>query len=156
MICQSFDEAASIITSWKKNDLKIVFTNGCFDLIHYGHISYLLEAKALGDKLIVGLNSDSSVKQLKGNQRPIKDQKNRSYILNHLDMVDLVIIFDAETPKSLIASVLPHILVKGGDYEIRDIVGAQTVLNNGGSVERLSFEQGYSSSSLIEKIKNTL
>lgn len=155
MTCLSFAEAEKTITSWRKDGLKIVFTNGCFDLLHYGHISYLSEARALGDKLIVGVNSDASVQKLKGPNRPIKDEKSRAHILSHLDMVDLVIIFDTETPLALITECRPDVLVKGGDYTIDQIVGADVVQASGGHVQTLGFEAGYSSTAIIEKIKNT-
>ena len=155
MTFQTFAEAEKTISSWRKEGCKIVFTNGCFDLLHYGHISYLLDAKALGDKLIVGVNSDASVQILKGPTRPIKDQKSRAHILSHLDMVDMVIIFNTETPLDLITDCRPDVLVKGGDYQIHEIVGADLVQETGGVVQTLGFEAGYSSSAIIEKIKNT-
>ena len=129
----------------------MVFTNGCFDLLHPGHVHYLKEAKALGDKLIVGLNSDASVQQLKGNNRPINDEVFRLKMLLGL-AVDLVILFSEETPIELIKCIKPDTLVKGGDYKINTIVGAEYVLSYGGEVRVLSFLEGYSSSSIIKKI----
>ena len=141
------------IYSLKKEEKKIVFTNGCFDLLHVGHIRYLSMAKELGDYLIVGLNSDQSVRNLKGKNRPINIFEDRAKLLSALSFVDLVLIFDDQTPINLIKDILPDILVKGGDYKIKDIVGANTVIKNGGRVEVLQFHEGYSSSTYINKIK---
>ena len=129
-----------------------MFTNGCFDLLHRGHIKYLEEASKLGDKLIIGLNSDASVSKLKGDNRPIKDQQNRAEILSALKMVDMVIIFNQDTPDKLISLVVPDVLVKGGDWPVDKIVGADFVLDNGGDVKTLSFIEGESSSAIINKI----
>ena len=117
-----------IIEGWKNKGERIVFTNGCFDILHRGHIHYLYEAGQLGDKLIVGLNSDSSVSRLKGEGRPVKDEKNRAEILASLVMVDMVIIFDKDTPLELIRALTPDILVKGGDWPVDKILGADHVL----------------------------
>lgn len=141
------------IKSYKEEGLKIVFTNGCFDLLHLGHIQYLREAKKLGDVLIVGLNSDASVKKLKGNNRPIHDELSRSTMLVALEMVDHVIVFEESTPLTLIEYILPDVLVKGGDWTIDKIIGADLVIENGGSVKSLIFKEGYSTTSIIEKIK---
>ena len=132
---------------------KIVFTNGCFDIIHVGHIRYLSKAKELGDILIVGLNSDESVKKLKGDNRPINSFEDRAILLSSLRFVDSVIMFKEQTPDNLIKKIVPDILVKGGDYKLEDIVGYQTVIENGGQVKTLSFYDGYSSSNYINKIK---
>ena len=132
---------------------KIVLTNGCFDLLHVGHIRYLAQAKKLGDFLIIGLNSDSSVKALKGKDRPINSFEDRAILLSALTSVDLVVIFEEQTPANLIKDIVPDILVKGGDYNIEDIVGYQTVMQNGGQVKTLSFYDGYSSTNYINKIK---
>tara|TARA_S200000501_G_scaffold341791_1_gene351424 strand:- start:2400 stop:2861 length:462 start_codon:yes stop_codon:yes gene_type:complete len=142
------------ITALRKENKKIVFTNGCFDLLHVGHIRYLSKAKELGDFLIIGLNSDESVHKIKGKNRPLNNFDDRAKLLLALDMVDLVIIFDEETPKNLIKEILPDILAKGGDYSLNNIVGASTVINNGGKVKILKFHEGYSSSSYIDKIKH--
>lgn len=139
---------------WKKSGAKIIFTNGCFDLIHYGHLQYLAEASRLGDKLVIGLNSDQSVARLKGRHRPIKDEKNRGALLASLLFVDLVVKFEEDTPLELIKSLLPDVLVKGGDYVIDDIVGAKEVMANGGKVQTLSFVEGYSTSALEAKIRS--
>ena len=142
-----------IINRIKAERKKIVFTNGCFDLLHVGHVRYLAQAKKLGDFLIIGLNSDSSVKELKGEDRPINSFEDRATLLSAIESVDLVIMFEEQTPENLIKDIVPDILVKGGDYNIEDIVGYQTVMQNGGQVKTLSFYNGYSSTNYINKIK---
>ena len=142
----------SIIKKVKVERKKIVFTNGCFDLLHVGHIRYLAQAKKLGDFLIIGLNSDSSVKALKGKDRPINSFEDRAILFSALTSVDLVVIFEEQTPANLIKDIVPDILVKGGDYNIEDIVGYHTVIQNGGKVKTLSFHDGYSSTNYINKI----
>ena len=142
-----------IINRIKAERKKIVFTNGCFDLLHVGHVRYLAQAKKLGDFLIIGLNSDSSVKELKGEDRPINSFEDRATLLSAIKPVDLVIMFEEQTPENLIKDIVPDILVKGGDYNIEDIVGYQTVMQNGGQVKTLSFYDGYSSTNYINKIK---
>ena len=142
----------SIINKIKSEGKKIVFTNGCFDLLHVGHIKYLSQAKDLGDILIIGLNSDKSVKKLKGNNRPINSFEDRAKLLAALKSVDLVIKFEEQTPENLIKEIIPDVLVKGGDYDIKEIVGYQTVIDNGGQVKTLSFYDGYSSTNYIDKI----
>lgn len=142
------------ISNLKIEDEKIVFTNGCFDLLHKGHISYLEAAKELGDFLVVGLNSDSSIRRLKGKGRPIKEIESRLAVLAGLASVDMVIVFEEDTPKDLIEQLNPDVLVKGGDYKIEDIVGADFVLKNGGKVDTIDFVQGYSSTSIIQKIES--
>lgn len=137
----------------KEENKKIVFTNGCFDILHVGHVRYLSKAKKLGNILIVGLNSDKSVKKLKGDNRPINIFEDRAMLLSSLRFVDLVIIFEEKTPENLIKKIKPDILVKGGDYDIKDIVGYKTVIENGGEVKVLGFQDGYSSSNYINKIK---
>ena len=134
--------------------MKTVFTNGCFDLLHIGHIAYLKEAKSLGDRLIIGVNSDASVKRLKGTNRPIKDQENRLAILSSLEMVDACLLFEEDTPYRIIQLIQPDILVKGGDWKVSEIVGSDIVLKNGGSVHSLKFLEGYSTTKLEEKIKS--
>ena len=142
-----------IINRIKAERKKIVFTNGCFDLLHVGHVRYLAQAKKLGDFLIIGLNSDSSVKELKGEDRPINSFEDRATLLSAIESVDLVIMFEEQTPENLIKDIVPDILVKGGDYNIEDIVGYQTVMQNGGQVKTISFYDGYSSTNYINKIK---
>lgn len=132
---------------------KIVFTNGCFDILHVGHVRYLQEARNLGDRLVVGLNSDESVKRLKGAERPIVSEDERKEILLALSFVDEVHIFSEDTPLNLIKKVKPSILVKGGDYAIEDIVGAKEVLEWGGEVKSLAFYEGVSSSGILDKLK---
>ncbi|MCO4792944.1 MAG: D-glycero-beta-D-manno-heptose 1-phosphate adenylyltransferase [Bacteriovoracaceae bacterium] len=131
---------------------KIVFTNGCFDILHSGHVSYLNEARAQGDLLFVGLNSDSSVKRLKGEERPINSELDRKFVLENLKAIDFVEIFSEDTPLELIKSVNPQLLVKGGDWTPDQIVGSEHVLSNGGQVKSLSFKKGYSTTNIIEKI----
>ena len=142
----------STIQKIKSEGKKIVFTNGCFDLLHVGHIKYLSQAKDLGDILIIGLNSDKSVKKLKGNNRPINSFEDRAKLLAALKFVDLVIMFEEQTPENLIKEIIPDVLVKGGDYNIEEIIGYRTVIDNGGQVKALSFYEGYSSTNYIDKI----
>ncbi len=152
MIFQNVAQALDTIRDWKKDQEKIVFTNGCFDLLHLGHIDYLTKAKSLGDKLIVGLNSDTSVKKLKGHLRPINDEQTRSTFLSSLRMVNMVILFEQENPLQLIQSILPDTLVKGGDYTMETIIGAREVNAYGGKVQIIPFLKGHSSTALINKI----
>jgi rfaE bifunctional protein nucleotidyltransferase chain/domain len=132
---------------------KIVFTNGCFDILHLGHVEYLNEARALGDALIIGLNSDASVKRLKGPDRPINNEHDRKEMLLNLRAVDSVQIFDNETPLEIIQMISPSILVKGGDWKVEQIVGYEFVLSHGGIVKSLSFKNGYSTSNLIKNVQ---
>ena len=136
----------------KNEGRKIVFTNGCFDLIHPGHIKYLEAARLLGDVLIVGLNSDRSVQELKGPSRPILSESERAIILSGLESVNFVVIFDESTPLQLICSILPEVLVKGGDWGLHEIVGRKEVEENGGKVMALPYETGYSTSQIVERI----
>ena len=145
-------ENLNAINNLKAEKKKIVFTNGCFDLLHVGHIRYLSNAKKLGNFLIVGLNSDESVKILKGQNRPINQFQDRAMLLSALRSVDLVIMFEEQTPENLINKIVPDVLVKGGDYDIEDIAGYQTVIKNGGKVKTLDFYKGYSSTNYIKKI----
>ncbi|RMA97529.1 D-glycero-beta-D-manno-heptose 1-phosphate adenylyltransferase [Hydrogenothermus marinus] len=142
------------IENWKKEGKKIVFTNGCFDIIHAGHVDYLEKAKALGDILVVGLNSDSSIKRIKGKDRPINPQEYRKKVLQALKPVDLVIIFDEDTPERLIKEVKPDILVKGGDYTINTIVGADFVMSYGGKVKTIDFVYDISTTKILEKARS--
>ena len=152
MIENNWDEAKKQIYDWKLSGQKIVFTNGCFDILHRGHVEYLTEAKACGDKLVTALNSDTSVRGLKGEVRPIQSQEDRAVILDALESVDLVVIFDQETPAKIIKSLLPDVLTKGGDYSAETIVGADTVTENGGEIKVIPFRSGQSTSSIVEKI----
>ena len=132
---------------------KVVFTNGCFDVLHFGHVHYLLEAKKLGDILVVGLNSDNSVRRLKGPARPINGENERAFVLAALSFVDYITVFEEDTPLNLIKIVQPDVLVKGGDYALDQIVGADFVSQNGGIVTTIPFVEGYSSSRIIEQLK---
>lgn len=145
----------SVLNQWKQAGDTVVFTNGCFDLVHRGHIDSLAKAAALGDRLIVGLNSDVSVKLLKGESRPLIDQQSRAILLASLLMVDAVILFDEETPYELIRSIVPDVLVKGTEYQVEEIAGFDVVLAAGGRVERIELTEGFSTSDLIRKIKDT-
>ena len=146
------DSIAAQLKEW--GDSKVVFTNGCFDILHLGHIDYLQRSAQLGDVLVVGLNTDASIKKLKGENRPIQDQNSRLNILAALNCVDAVVLFNEDTPLELIKLVKPNILVKGADYQINQIVGAKEVQENGGEVKTISFLEGYSTSNIINKIKN--
>lgn len=146
----------AVLKKWKDDKLKIVFTNGCFDILHIGHLSYLLKAASLGDKLIIGLNSDASVKRLKGSNRPINLEESRALMLASLYFVDAVIIFDTDTPLQLITQLLPNVLVKGGDYIKENIVGAKEVEENDGEVVVVKFLDEHSSTSIINKINSGL
>ena len=142
------------LNEWKSEGKRVVFTNGVFDLLHIGHITYLAKAAELGDKLIIGLNADASVKRIKGDDRPVNDQNSRAMLLAALFFVDAVVVFEEDTPQQLIAALLPDVLVKGADYAIENIVGAKEVIANGGEVKTINFVDGYSSTSIIQKIKD--
>lgn len=139
--------------SWQAEGKKIVFTNGCFDILHLGHLDYLSKAADLGDKLIIGVNTDASVQRLKGENRPVIDEYTRATKLASFAFVDAVILFDEETPLELIKTTSPNILVKGGDYTIDTVVGAKEVIASGGEVRLLDFLAGHSTSKIIEKIR---
>ncbi|HEY9194812.1 MAG TPA: D-glycero-beta-D-manno-heptose 1-phosphate adenylyltransferase [Mucilaginibacter sp.] len=141
---------------WQADGKKVVFTNGVFDLLHIGHITYLAKAAELGDKLIIGLNADSSVKRIKGESRPVNDQSSRAAILAALFFVDAIVVFEEDTPLNLISTLLPDYLVKGADYSVENIVGAKEVIANGGEVKTINFVEGYSSTSIINKIRNQI
>ncbi len=138
---------------WRFRDYQVAFTNGCFDVLHAGHADYLARAADLADRLIVGLNTDSSVQRLKGAGRPVNDEEARAFLLASLSFVDAVVFFDEDTPGNIIETIEPDVLVKGDDYLAEDIVGAEFVQNIGGKVITLSLLEGYSSTGLIEKIK---
>lgn len=148
------DQLRHTLNIWRLLDKKIVFTNGCFDLLHLGHIDYLSKAADLGDRLVIGLNSDASTSALKGPGRPITDEKSRSILLAALSFVDAVILFDESTPLELIRWVRPDILVKGADYSIDQIVGSDLVLKSGGEVKTIEFLPGYSTSLIEQKIRS--
>ncbi len=150
----SLEELKARIESWKANGEKIAFTNGCFDILHRGHVEVLAKTVDLGDKLIIGLNSDSSIKKLKEENRPIVDEKSRALLLAAFSFVDAIVLFSEETPINLIAEIKPDILVKGGDYEIQEIVGYNIVQGNGGEVITIPLTEGFSSTNIIDKIQN--
>lgn len=148
----SASEAAGMVGIWHYMGLKVVFTNGCFDIVHYGHVDYLSKAANLGNKLVVGLNTDASVRKLKGDCRPVQDELSRAHILASMFFVDAVVLFNEDTPYELIKTLEPDILVKGSDYKIDQIIGADVVLAKGGKVETIDFVEGYSTSNIINKI----
>jgi rfaE bifunctional protein nucleotidyltransferase chain/domain len=144
------------IDQWQSEGKKVVFTNGVFDLLHIGHITYMAKAAELGDKLVIGLNSDSSVKRIKGEDRPVNDQNSRAALLAALFFVDAIVVFEEDTPINVIITLMPDILVKGADYSIENIVGAKEVMANGGEVKTIDFVEGYSSTSIIKKIREQI
>ncbi|MFN5365425.1 MAG: D-glycero-beta-D-manno-heptose 1-phosphate adenylyltransferase [Bacteroidota bacterium] len=151
---QSWEQVSRTAASWRATGDRIVFTNGCFDILHYGHIHYLSAARDLGDRLIVGMNSGASVSRLKGPTRPINDEHTRTHLLASLLFVDAVVIFDQDTPFDLIQLLQPDTLVKGGDWRPEQIVGSDIVLARGGRVLSLPFVDGYSTTSIEGRIKN--
>ncbi|MEW6014250.1 MAG: D-glycero-beta-D-manno-heptose 1-phosphate adenylyltransferase [Candidatus Zixiibacteriota bacterium] len=142
----------SILAALRRSGKRIVFTNGVFDILHYGHVDYLTKAKRLGDILIVGLNTDSSVRKFKGKNRPIQNEKDRARILDALKPVDYVVLFSEETPERLIRMIRPDILVKGADYKVSEIVGAEFVKSYGGKVKRIALQRGRSTSKIIYRM----
>ncbi|MBR4688829.1 MAG: D-glycero-beta-D-manno-heptose 1-phosphate adenylyltransferase [Bacteroidales bacterium] len=151
----TLEEAAKIVASWKQAGETIVFTNGCFDIIHKGHVYYLAQARELGTRLILGLNTDESIKKLKGADRPVKELESRALTIASFEYIDLVIPFSEDTPLNLISTLLPDVLVKGSDYAIENIVGAKEVLANGGKVKTIDFVDGFSTTHYFKKIKTT-
>jgi rfaE bifunctional protein nucleotidyltransferase chain/domain len=141
-----------LLEQWRFFGKKVVFTNGCFDLLHLGHLDYLSKAADLGDVLIIGVNTDSSVSKIKGPSRPVNDQKSRAMLLAGFSFVDAVLLFDEPTPKKIIDLIQPDVLVKGDDYVASNIVGYDTVMAKGGKVETIPLVKGYSSTSIINKI----
>jgi rfaE bifunctional protein nucleotidyltransferase chain/domain len=139
----------------RPRDLTLVFTNGCFDLLHPGHVEYLVQARALGDLLVVGLNSDDSVRRLKGTRRPLVAEEDRATVLAGLRSVDAVTVFDEDTPLELIRELLPDVLVKGGDYDLGGIVGQEVVEQAGGDVRVLPLVEGYSTTNILNRLKET-
>ena len=146
------EKLSEVLAAEKNKGNQIVFTNGCFDLLHIGHTRYLAQARAKGDKLVVGLNSDSSVKKLKGDKRPLIPQDERAEMISNLEMVDYVTIFSAKTARDLIAQLKPDIYVKGGDYKIEELPEAQVVQEYGGKIELVSEIKGASTTNIVEKI----
>ena len=149
----SRDSLAEKLNLWRKEGKTIVFSNGCFDILHRGHVEYLSKAADLGDVLIIGLNTDSSVKRIKGPSRPVNDEKARAVVLAALEFVDAVIFFEEDTPYNLIKYVQPDVLVKGKDYKAEDIVGYDIVVGNGGRVETIELVEGFSTTNTIEKMR---
>ena len=150
---QSREQIGQTVGRWKAEGLRVVFTNGCFDILHYGHIHYLAQARDLGDRLVIGMNSGDSVRRLKGPGRPINDEATRLHLLAALSMVDAVVVFDEDTPYELIGLIVPDVLVKGGDWAPESIVGSDIVLGHGGTVKSLPFVEGYSTTRIEQKIK---
>ena len=146
------DEAPLVIAGWRQTGKKVVFTNGCFDILHAGHVRYLAAARELGDALVIGLNSDASVRRLKGPNRPVCCQEDRAEVLSSLGVVDAVVLFDEDTPEQLIGRLLPDVLVKGADWSVDRIAGAAAVIANGGSVQTVPLLEGRSTSGIIETI----
>ncbi len=146
------EEAGMLFSPEFREKNRIVFTNGCFDVLHRGHVYYLAKAREMGDVLVLGLNSDSSVSRLKGEGRPVNNQNARAEVLGALGMVDYIILFEEDTPLELINTVEPDLLVKGGDYNIQDIVGYREVISRGGRVLTIPILEGYSSTSIIRRI----
>jgi len=151
----SLNEACEQRKQWRNEGKRVVFTNGCFDLLHPGHITYLNDAKDLGDILILGLNDDASIQRLKGDSRPINPLHDRAIMLAALKCMDAVVAFSEDTPLNLISALKPDVLVKGGDYSVDTIVGAQEILQAGGEVQVIPFLDGYSSTALIQRIVQT-
>jgi D-glycero-beta-D-manno-heptose 1-phosphate adenylyltransferase len=148
------EELSKKLARWRLLGKKVSFTNGCFDILHAGHIASLREAARYADILVVGLNADESVKKLKGMDRPVNDQKARAMVLAALSMVDAVVLFSEDTPRELIKTILPDFLVKGGDYKVEDIAGSEEVIAAGGQVVINPIVEGFSTTSLIGKLKN--
>lgn len=148
------DELLNLRLSLEKSEKKLVMTNGCFDLLHMGHLSYLYQARSMGDCLVVAINSDDSVKKLKGNSRPINTLFERQQMLLSLRFIDGVISFSETTPKHIYSQIKPHILVKGGDYSPHEIIGYDDVKDSGGQVKVVNFIEGFSSTSIIQKAKD--
>jgi len=145
---------SGILNRLRSKGIKVVFTNGCFDILHVGHINYLSKARHTGGVLVVGLNSDPSVKKIKGKGRPINNERDRAKVLSALSCVDYICVFEEPTPLRLIKELKPDILVKGGDWKMEDIVGADYVKSRGGKVKNIPFIKGYSTTSLIKRIEN--
>jgi D-glycero-beta-D-manno-heptose 1-phosphate adenylyltransferase len=152
---KSLSEAKKAVAGWKAKGEKIVFTNGCFDLLHLGHVDYLEKARSMGDRLVLGLNTDDSVSRFKGPERPLQDQQSRARVLAGLQFIDLVVFFNEDTPLQLIDGIRPDVLVKGSDYLAENIVGAEVVKQHGGVVKTIDFVPGYSTTRIVEKIKKS-
>ncbi|MBI4971877.1 MAG: D-glycero-beta-D-manno-heptose 1-phosphate adenylyltransferase [Candidatus Omnitrophica bacterium] len=149
---KSLSALQKLRNQWKRQSKKVVFTNGCFDVLHFGHVSYLRKAKAAGDVLILGLNNDASVRKIKGPDRPVNSEKDRAEVISELVSVDAVILFGEDTPEKLICALKPDVLVKGADWKKEDIVGGKFVESYGGSVKRIKFEPGRSTTKTLQKL----
>ena len=150
------DQLQNALVTWRLMSQKIVFTNGCFDILHPGHVISLAGAASFGNRLIVGVNSDASTRRLKGPNRPIQNEEGRALLLASMHFIDAVIIFDEDTPEKLIQFVSPDVLVKGGDYRVEDIAGADWVISHGGKVELINYLDNSSSTNIIKKIRESL
>ena len=153
-ICKDYKQAQRVVKEWQKNGEQVVFTNGCFDIMHYGHLHYLCDAKAEGTKLIVAINAAASVSRLRGSHRPINDDLTRLHMLASLRFVDAVVEFHEDTPLELLELLVPNVLVKGGDWAVEQIVGHELVVEAGGVVKSLPFVEGYSTTNIEAKIKD--
>ncbi|MEN9701875.1 MAG: hypothetical protein RIR55_1212 [Bacteroidota bacterium] len=149
----SIDAAKALISSWKVTGKKVAFTNGCFDILHQGHLFSIAQAAKEADYLVLGLNADASIKRLKGPERPINNTESRALVMANLVLVDAVVVFEEDTPYELITTLMPDVLVKGGDYTIETIIGAKEVIANGGKVIINPIVEGFSTTNIIEKIK---
>ena len=152
----SLPQLQELVSTWRSQGQKIVFTNGCFDLLHLGHVDYLEKARQLGDKLVLGLNTDASISRIKGPSRPLQDEVSRARIMASLLFVDAVVLFDQNTPLELIEAVQPDILVKGDDYTVENIVGHEVVLARGGEVKTVPLVKGYSTTNIVKRIEKQL
>ena len=150
------NEIVQYVSFWRKSGKKIVFTNGCFDVLHRGHVEYLIAARKYGDLLVVGVNTDSSVKKLKGDNRPLVGEQDRAFILSQIIPVDAVVLFSEDTPYNMISEVKPDVLVKGGDYSVDEVVGREIVEASGGEVIIIPLVTGRSTTNLIKKIRSTV
>lgn len=150
----TLDQLLTRSKEWKQNGATIIFTNGCFDILHLGHVEYLEQAARLGDVLVVGLNSQGSVSRIKGPSRPIQDEKSRAAVLSSLGCIDAVCIFEEDTPEDLIRALTPDVLVKGGDWRPEQIIGSDWVTGHGGKVISIPYVPGYSTTRIEQKIKN--
>ncbi|MDD9303946.1 MAG: D-glycero-beta-D-manno-heptose 1-phosphate adenylyltransferase [Desulfobacter sp.] len=148
----TLDEMCRLSYEYRSQGRTVVFTNGCFDILHAGHVSYLTRAKALGDVMVVGLNSDASVREIKGDQRPVVSQEQRACVVSALEVVDHVVIFDAPDPGDMIRVIVPHVLVKGADWPEDKIIGGDFVKANQGQVARIAFDQDISTTQIIQRI----
>lgn len=146
-------EISRTLAYWKFRQFKVVFTNGCFDIIHRGHVEYLYQASLLGDVLILGLNTDESVRRIKGSGRPVIDEESRSIVLAAMEFIDMIVLFNEDTPLNLINSIKPDILVKGNDYKTDEIVGSDVVRSYGGKIQTVPLVEGFSTTTIIDKLK---